>query len=109
MQVTALMRWGLLINPSNRAQIPVPGSLSGQQGPGAEGGSIGSSCVSQDPACPYAPREGPFQEGSEMKAGTASQTGTPGEAGSFLVCLVLQAMVFAILPMSACLPMNALL
>jgi hypothetical protein len=44
-----------------------------------------------------------------MKAGTPSQAGTPGKAGFFLVCLVLQAMVFAILPMSACLPMNALL
>jgi membrane protease YdiL (CAAX protease family) len=44
-----------------------------------------------------------------MKVDTPSQTGTPGKAGFFLVCLVLQAMVFAILPLSARLPMNALL
>lgn len=44
-----------------------------------------------------------------MKAGTPSQAGTPGKAGFFLVCLVLQAMVFAILPMSARVPVNALL
>jgi uncharacterized protein len=44
-----------------------------------------------------------------MNAATPYQIDTLGKTGFFLVCLVLQAMVFAILPLSARLPMNALL
>lgn len=44
-----------------------------------------------------------------MNAATPYQIDALGKTGFFFVCLVLQAMVFAILPLSARLPMNALL
>jgi membrane protease YdiL (CAAX protease family) len=44
-----------------------------------------------------------------VNAATPYQIDALGKTGFFFVCLVLQAMVFAILPLSARLPMNALL
>lgn len=44
-----------------------------------------------------------------MNASTALPDGKNGKVGLFFVCLILQAMVFAILPLSARLPMNILL
>lgn len=44
-----------------------------------------------------------------MGATMTTNIGRSGKAGFFFVCLILQAMVFAILPLSARLPMNALL